>query len=277
MNADPSPKNRTGQLLVFFIVLALAASTIYAVRTSYVLRYELKQAHDELAELKGEVSSTKDAPTPDFEALRRELAEKEKRVAALRQQLAQQAQAEAQPAIVAPTNTVDNTTTNAATGERRSWLDRLREQNPERYKQIMEAREERRQRVDAFFQEQFDRLDERYAVARTQEEAELITQIADTLGRVEELRGQWEQIRQLPDEQRREAARKLGQESWETYQTLIQLRERDRQLQIRNLASQIGYRTPEEVEQFAQAIDRVYRETDTSMRRFMGWGGGGNP
>ncbi len=157
---------------------------------------------------------------------------------------------------------------------RNSWLERLRTENPERYKQIQEEREQRRQRVEAMFHDQLTRLDERLQTAQSQGEADLVNQIADTVNKLNDLRQQWQQARELPDGERQAAMQQLGPQTAEAYQTLSQLRAQDRQMQLQQLASQIGYRTESDQAQFVTTVSQIIQETDPRMDHGMGFGRG---
>ncbi len=167
-----------------------------------------------------------------------------------------------------------------ATASRATWLERLKAENPVRFQQIQQQREQRRQGVDERFRDQMTRLDERLETVESQEEAELVVQIADSVAKLDELRAQWQQLRGLPEEERRAAAPQLMAESRDAYETLSNLRARDRQLQLQQLAADIGYRDAGGTTEFVDAVQRIYTETDTSLNRFMGmgrWGRGGPP
>ena len=155
------------------------------------------------------------------------------------------------------------------------WLERLRTEDPERYKQMQEAREQRRQQVSEYFDSQLDRLDQRYQAAGSQDEADLVAEISTTLGKLDELRQRWQEVRQLPEEERRAQARELGRESHQTWQKLVELRTRDRELQLKQFAAQIGYADPSTSGQIVDQLQQIYRETETNPMQFMGMGRGG--
>ncbi len=254
-------------VLMVTIGLALVAATVYSAKTSYVLRFQLDQAHGEIGSLKRQLAA-KSGPAADATAADFDLQTKNNEIARLRQELdrlRRSARAVAPPSAPASTNLAAAAGTNQV-----SWLERLRQQDPERYKQIMDGRDQRRQQADAFFQQQFNRLDERLQSTQTQEEADLVNQISDTLNKMNDLRQSWENAAQLSGDERR----KLVADSWQAYQTYSQLRSQDRQLQLRQLASQIGYQNPQDAAPFLNAINTILDDTDPSMTRFMGWGRG---
>jgi hypothetical protein len=175
------------------------------------------------------------------------------------------------PAAPALLTALAPTPTGSATN---SWLDRIRVEDPERYRQIQAAREQRRQAVEEWFNSQFDRLDQRLQAAATKEEGDLVTQIAEALQQIEELGQRWQEIRALPEEQRRAAAAELGAQTREAYRTLSELRAQDRQFQLQQLARQIGYRDERSAAQFVDAVTGIIKETEVNPLRGMGWGGG---
>ena len=153
-------------------------------------------------------------------------------------------------------------------------MERLKTEDPERYKQIQEDRERRRQYVEGLVRDQLTRLDQRLQMAQSQEEVNLISQISDTVGQLNDLRQQWQDIRELPDDQRHQKFEELATTTREAYQNLSTLRAQDRQMQLQQLAAQVGYSSATDQAQFAKAIQQIYQETDTSMERFMGFGHG---
>jgi hypothetical protein len=158
-----------------------------------------------------------------------------------------------------------------------SWLERLRTEDPERYERIQKEREERRQRMESRLAEQYARLDERLQSAQTQQEADLVVSLADTLNQMNDVRLKWEGLAQVPEEQRQQQFQQLIQQSRDLYGSYTTLRSQDRQLQLQQLATQLGYQNEADAKQFVEAINRIYSETDTSMRGLFGFGfGAGN-
>jgi len=217
-------------------------------------------------------AASRPQPREDVALLKTLLAERDAANAALRAEIARlkaaaptQATSPTPPAVASsPSGTATN-----------SWLERLRVEDPERYRQIQAAREQRRQAVEEWFNSQFDRLDQRLQTTTTQEEADLVTRIAETLQQLEQLGQRWQEIRQLPDEQRRAAAMELGAETREAYRTLSELRAQDRQWQLEQLARQIGYRDERSAGQFVDSINAILKETEVNPMRGMGGMGRG--
>ncbi len=213
---------------------------------------------------------TKPVARDDVALLKTLLAERDTANAQLRAEIARLKEAPA-PRAAAAEPTLSPTPTSPATN---SWLDRIRVEDPERYRQIQAAREQRRQAVEQWFNNQFDRLDQRLQAAATQEEGDLVTQIAEALQHIEELGQRWQAVRALPDEERRAAAAELGTETREAYRTLSELRTQDRQFQLQQLAQQIGYRDARSAGQFVDSVTSIIKETEVNPLRGMGGGGG---
>jgi hypothetical protein len=156
-----------------------------------------------------------------------------------------------------------------------SYMERVRQEDPERYRQLVEQREQRHRQTEQWYQDQFAALDDRAQAATSKEEVDLVTQIADALDRVQQLREGWRAVRDLPEDQRSAAVEQLRAESREAYATLNTLREQDRQFQLQQLASQIGYRDVAGLAQFTEAVQQIYRNTEYTPPR--GSGGGRGP
>ena len=120
-------------------------------------------------------------------------------------------------------------------------------------------------------------MDDRLQKAQTKEEVDLVEQIADATAKLQELGQRWQQVRELPDDQRREAAATLGAETREAFQTLSELRQQDRQFQLQQLATQIGYKDSNSAGQFVESVNTIIKDTEINPMRGMGWGGGRGP
>lgn len=255
-----------GMLVVLVgLVIGLGISNVLAARKAARLSQQLAAVTDTLA------PPAAAGATPERVTLLESLlAEREAVIARLRAELEQRPQP-ASTAIPAPS---PPTTSPAQPAHGpRSWLDQLRQQDPERYQRIQAAMEQRRQAAAQWFDEQYQRLDQRLQSAVTASEADLVMQIADQLQRLEELGQRWWQLRELPEDQRRQAAESLREETRETMQTLQQLMQQDRQLQLQQLARQIGYRDDTAVNQFVESVDAIIRDTELRGTR-PPWGGG---
>jgi Trp operon repressor len=273
MQTNSSP-SRVAPALMILVGIGLAAATVFAVKTSYELRFELKQKDAELQQLK--TAQPAPAEPVDLADLQRRLSESESALSRLRaenEQLTSETRA-ASVASVAVTPLPNPSAAVSTNRDRGAWLDRLRQEDPQRYQRMMEEREQRRQRTDSFMKQQFTRLDERLQAAQSQDEVDLVTQLTDTLQKMDDMRQRWEALRQLPEEERREQARELGAESAQLYQTYRELRTQDRQLQLEHLAYDLGYKDAKEVSAFVESVQRINSETDPGMGRFMGGGFG---
>lgn len=266
---------RTLNRLLLFATVVLTGAMIATVSTAAKrlaeTQHQLTDAQSELQQLRSAARPA--APAGNVDALRQLLEDRENALQQLRREYAALQQQTPRPApttmaAVTPPAAVATNSTQTA------WLERLRTEDPERYKQIQEQREQRRRAAEELFEKQLTRLDERYQAAQSRDEADLVEQIADTLTRLDDLRQQWPTIRALPEEQRREEAQRLGAETWQTVQQLNELRGRDRQLQLQQLATQVGYKDERAISQFVESTEKIFQETDTNPLRFMGGGGG---
>jgi predicted RND superfamily exporter protein len=267
--------SKAGLIILMLVCLGLVAATVFAVKTSYALRFELKQKDAELQELKH--ASPAGLASTEAATLRERNAELQATLDRLRKELEQQKETVAPVPGLVQVVSAPNAPAAAATN-RLSWIERIRQDDPARYKQLMEEREQRRQQRDAAMQEQYARLDERLKTAQTQQEVDLVNQISATLQKMDELRGKWEALQQLPEEERQKQVQELRAESWQTFQSYRQLRAQDRQLQLEHLAAELGYREPKDVSAFVDSVQRINKETDVSGRGMgFGRGGGGPP
>lgn len=175
------------------------------------------------------------------------------------------------------------TTTNAAgprfgrgNGGPNAWLERLRLQDPERYKQMVAAREQRRQRVEEQNQEQMASLENRIQTAPTQEEVDLASQIADTLGKLGQLRQQMQPYAGIPPDQLPAEAQDILSQMRQASQTLRDLGSQDRAKQLQDLGLKLGL-PDQAAQQLPDTIAKIYQDTNyrTQGGRGFGFGGGG--
>lgn len=262
------------------LCVVLLVTTIVTARQAESLRQELAARDAEIATLKrdGAPTTTQDADK-EVRVLRQMLESKEKAFNAL---LASTKRDATTNSTVAAGDEVASTVTPADQPARGqvagdgggSWLERLRTEDPERFARIQQEREERRQRFENRMAEQYTRLDQRLQNAQGKEEADLVTALADTLNQMNDVRKQWEGLRELPEDKRQAQFAQLVQQSRQLYETYTTLRDQDRQFQLKQLASQVGYQNPNDATQFVEAVNTIYRETDTSMRGLFGFGFG---
>jgi hypothetical protein len=154
-----------------------------------------------------------------------------------------------------------------------AWLDRLKNEDPQRYKQIVAEREQRRKATDQWFADTISQLDQRAQSAPTEQEATIATQIADTLAKINELRQQFEALRALPDDERTVQYQQLGNQMRETTQTLRDLSAQDRTLQLQNYGRNLGITDENGVQAFAAGVSTIY--SNTNYRVLLGGGPGG--
>jgi len=154
-----------------------------------------------------------------------------------------------------------------------AWLDRLRQEDPARYKQIVEQREQRRKAAEQWYQDTVNQLDQRAASAPTQQEAELATQIADTLSKLNDLRQQWQALRDLPEDQRQAQMADLATQTRQLERQLRDLSQQDRTQQLQNYANSLGIADETGQQDFANGISGIY--SNTNYRAIIGGGGPG--
>jgi hypothetical protein len=165
---------------------------------------------------------------------------------------------------------------NPGRGPGNAWLDRLKQEDPERYKQIVQQREERRKAMDQRYQETLDQLDARAQSAPTQVEADLVGQIADTLAKLNDLRQQWQAIRNLPEDQQQAQSPDLAAQMRQTTDQLRDLSQQDRTLQLQNFARSLGVTDDNGLQNFVNGVTTIY--SNTNFRAIVGGGfGGGGP
>jgi hypothetical protein len=162
-------------------------------------------------------------------------------------------------------------------GDPVAWLDRIRSEDPEHYRQIMTAREERRRQTDDWYQDQLSRLDKRAQSSPSQQEVDLTTQIADTVAKLNDLRQQWDAVRALPEDERAAAAQQLQAETRMTYQQLNDLARQDRNVQFGNLFRNIGITDVNAVQGYVDNLNQILQDTRYAPPRGGGPGGPGGP
>ena len=214
-----------------------------------------------------------DGSASEVARLRLMLEEKETVYSRLRDQYEQfQRQATNTAAPVMRRFSATNSTARAGGDGNESSMDRWKRENPERYKQIQQQQEQRRQQVEARYQEQAARLQDRRRQAQSPDEIALLDQLTQTVGKLHEIGQGWESLSAMAGDDRATQMRQLSQDSMTTYQTYGELLVKDRQLQLSQLAAQVGYRDPAQAAQFTEAIQRIYTETDPGLNRLLGRG-----
>ena len=145
-----------------------------------------------------------------------------------------------------------------ARGGGASWMERLQRDDPERYKQIVEQRDQRRKAADKWFQDQISALDQTAQTAASQDEAEIASQIADTLAKLNDLRTQWAAIRELPQDQRDEAAQQLQSDTRNAYKSLNDLRTNYQDIQFGKVLADAGV-SPKAIQETVAEINKVLK------------------
>ena len=186
------------------------------------------------------------------------------------EQLKQEATTTAAPGFRAFSATNSSARAGGTTGE--SYMARLQREDPERYQQIQKQQEQRRQQIEARYQEQVARLQDRRQRAQSPEEIALLDQLTETMGKLHQIGQSWESLGTLSSQDRLAQMQQLSQDSVAAYQAYQELLGKDRQLQLSQLAAQVGYRDPAQAAQFAEAIQRIYTETDPGLNRLLGRG-----
>ena len=248
---------------------ALVWSNVAAIGRARDLKVQLDAKEAELQQL---AANKPNSPTVDT-GLGDMLARREVEYAQLREEyerLKERIASNAVPSMVS---------TNASADRRgggpgnNAWLERLRQQDPERYKQMIAARDERRKRADQQYQDQMNQLENRIQSAPTQEEVDLASQIADTIDHLGQLREKMQALRDLPDDQRQAAFEELGPQLREATQTLRDLRDQDRTLQLQQLGTALGLQD-QKIQTLVDGVPEIYQKTQYQVP---GGGGPGGP
>jgi hypothetical protein len=252
------------------------------------MQAQLEEAQNKLGKLEVTRRPSNSAAVPD-EMLQQLLADKEAEYAELQQEYSElQRSVRRSPSGTASSGSGAAASTLSSGGgpprSRRSqfnaWLDRIRQEDPQRYQQIVAQREERRQRAEQAFQDQLAQLDARAQNAPTQQEADLATQLADTLGKLSDLRTQMQAARNLPEDnpQRQAQIDQVAAEMRTASQQLNDLRRQDRTLQIQNLGTSLGL-SDEKTQALIDGVPQIYQNTRYGQGGFGRGGGrpGGQP
>jgi len=145
--------------------------------------------------------------------------------------------------------------------------ERSSQEDSARNAQVMEQRERRRQLLDAWFQETIAALEDRARNAPSKDAAEVAIQISRALAKLNDLRPRWSEIRQLPDGDRRAAAQRLYVDTSAVLVTLKNLRERDRQIRLVDLARTLGYTNDHAISVFVNGVTGLDQEIDYNPGR----------
>ncbi|MEI6085594.1 MAG: hypothetical protein WCS70_15015 [Verrucomicrobiota bacterium] len=174
-----------------------------------------------------------------------------------------------------PAPTVDTTRQNRGSGGSEAWLEQIKQQDPERYKQIVAERDQRRKEAQDWYTETLGQLQARAQSPASPDEAALVTQISDTLAKLNDLRQQMQAARQLPDAERQAQLAQLMPEMQTAWQDLTKLREQDRALQYLLLGKQLGL-SDDKAQSLATSIPVIHQNTQYTPRGSGGFGGSSN-
>ena len=148
-------------------------------------------------------------------------------------------------------------------GRMNAWMDRLKQEDPERYKGIIKAREDRQMAADLAIQDQVTTLAQRAQTTTNPTEADLVTKIATTLDQISQLRQARETVANLPEEQQQVKMQDIRDQTQAAYQTLDNLRQQDRTLQTQNLATQLGLQGAN-VQTLVDGVNAIQKNTQYS-------------
>ena len=145
------------------------------------------------------------------------------------------------------------------------YMERLRQENPERYEEIQTRIREMNARRAEGIEAQTALFNTVNMESLNDEELENHTQLLAKLQKIEELNRLIQDP--LMEEQRGELYRQLRNESG----SLRELLSNEREILLRQFAVDLGYK-PEEAGQFSEYVKQLYETT--SARNVFGWGGG---
>jgi hypothetical protein len=154
-----------------------------------------------------------------------------------------------------------------------NFLERIRQQDPERYKQVVQQIQQRQQQAAQDYDDQITGLAARAQAAPTPEEADLVNQIKDTLDKINELRQSRQALANLPEDQIQAQMQPINDQLREAYGQLTILRDKDRTSQLLDLATQLGLKGSE-AQNLADGVTQVYKNTQYHPPRGQGGPGG---
>lgn len=269
------PKTAVIGIVVFCVIVAGAA--VFATVQVFSLMDQLDRTETQLIQ---EKQARQADQKTQMAALRKQLEAKDAALVNLEESLRPAPSDEDSPAENSPPPEGSRRgpgPTSGVSSNQVSWWDRMRTEDPERYKQMQEERDRRRKQMDEWFAGQITWLDQRAQTAQTQRETEVTTALANTLARMNEVQQQFRAARELPDDQRRDVMQKLGEESHDLSRTLSKLREMDRDVQLENLARSAGYTDPQAAQNFAKSVRNIYKNTEYNVEGVSSHRHGGPP
>jgi hypothetical protein len=161
-------------------------------------------------------------------------------------------------------------------GNMSNFLERIRQQDPERYQQIVQRMQQRQQQATQDYNDQMAALAQRAQNAPTPEEADLVSQITDTLNKINQLRQDRAALADLPADQQQAQAQTINQQIRDAMQDLSTLRDQDRTIQYQKLADDLKLSDPDK-QKLVTTIPQILKDTQVSPQRGPGGYGGGGP
>lgn len=150
-----------------------------------------------------------------------------------------------------------------------TWAGQLRRDDGGRPSMMFEQRERRRQALDTWFQQTGAALEQRARTADFKETAEVASQIATELAKLNALRPKWDEVRQMSEDLRRDAAQQLHAETSAVLASLQTLATRDRQIRLGDLARAMGQTDAKVIEAFIANVTGVYDESNYNPGRVL--------
>ena len=130
-----------------------------------------------------------------------------------------------------------------------------------RFAGAFEARDRRRRTIDLWFQQTIAELNDRARTATSKETADVSAQLAAALAKLNDLRPKWDEVRQLTDDTRRDAAQRLYEETRGVLASARELAAHDRQLRLTELARSLGQTNDQAIGTFLSNIADIYSAT----------------
>jgi uncharacterized membrane protein YgcG len=158
-----------------------------------------------------------------------------------------------------------------------AFLERIRQQDPQRYQEIVQRIQQRQQQAAQDYEDQMGTLAARAQNAATPEEADVLNQISDTLNKINQLRQDRAAAADLPPDQQQTQMQSINDQFRQAMQDLSTYREQERTIQYQQLADQLKLNDAEK-QTLVQAIPQILKDTSYSPQRgpggFGGFGGG---
>jgi len=159
-----------------------------------------------------------------------------------------------------------------------NFLERVRLQDPQRYKEIVQRIQQRQQEAAQEYDDQMGTLAARAQNAATPEEADLLSQITDSLDKINQLRQSRAAVADLPEDQQQAQMQSINDQLRDAMQTLSQQRDQERTIQYQQLADQLKLNDADK-QLLSQTIPQILKDTQYNPPRgpggFGGFGGAG--